>query len=293
MPIRARGPSSVESKVRSDMAWLRGSWLPIAQESQKNHRCFLSLRPRKTLEAHCGPLVESLAQQLALAGMPIQVGWIVERSSIAEFRIHPVYYGPEVPLTTVQSSLLNAEPIFRGSQIQDSLALALPRRTVTPEFNPDIETHLEAAVNQSSAQRTVGGTRTLVQSSRPRGGSRRRRNSPKCRTTFQIPDFRDRLIGDISGLDLPVEHLLFGESDTAPDWDRIDTAERPLRRFTLTLLEVAAARVHTSSQICPHTGRKVPLTLDNTEWVGGCRSHTPALTRRIVRRPQIRQRRSR
>jgi len=35
------------------------------------------------------------------------------------------------------------------------------------------------------------------------------------------------------GLDLPMELLLFGESDTAPDWDRIDTAEGLLRQPTL------------------------------------------------------------
>ncbi|WP_248760932.1 hypothetical protein [Pseudarthrobacter sp. SSS035] len=44
-------------------------------------------------KALLGALVESLAQQLALTGMPI---------------------------TTVQSSVLNAELIFRGSQIKDS-----------------------------------------------------------------------------------------------------------------------------------------------------------------------------
>jgi hypothetical protein len=111
-------------------------------------------------EALFGPLVESLVQQLALAGMPIRAGWIVGPSSIAEFRIHPVSYGPDIPLTTVQSSVLNAELIFRGSQIKNGNDLALPHRTATPEFTADVETHLKAAAAQSYAQRTANARET-------------------------------------------------------------------------------------------------------------------------------------
>lgn len=39
----------------------------------------------------------------------------------------PNSYGPEIPLSTVQSSVIDAELIFRGSQIQDGLTVALPR----------------------------------------------------------------------------------------------------------------------------------------------------------------------
>lgn len=70
------------------------------------------------------PLIHELAQQLAEFGMPIRGGWIVGPSSS---RIPASYRGPEVPLQAVQSSCLNAEPVLRGSQIQDSPSLALPR----------------------------------------------------------------------------------------------------------------------------------------------------------------------
>jgi hypothetical protein len=65
---------------------------------------------------------------------------------------------------------------------------------------------------------------------------------------LQIPELRDRLIADMPGLDLPMEMLLFGKSDTAPDWDRIDTAERQLLQFTL----------------CAHAGSDRPLASENT-----------------------------
>ncbi|WP_246848471.1 DUF4192 family protein [Pseudarthrobacter sp. NIBRBAC000502772] len=47
----------------------------------------------------------------------------------------------------------------------------------------------------------------------------------------QSPELRDRLLADMPGLDLPMELVLFGESDAAPDWDRIDTAEALLRQL--------------------------------------------------------------
>ena len=59
--------------------------------------------------------------------MPIHAGWIVGPSSFAEYQPHTVSYGPEVPLETVQSSCINSELIFRGSQIQSGLGVALPQ----------------------------------------------------------------------------------------------------------------------------------------------------------------------
>ncbi|MCO4239423.1 DUF4192 domain-containing protein [Pseudarthrobacter sp. MDT3-28] len=188
-----------------------------------------------------GPLVEALAQQLALAGTPIQAGWIVGRTAIAEFRVHPVSYGPDIPLTTVQSSVLNAELIFRGSQIRDSLALALPHRTITPEFTADVDTHLKAAVAQSFAQRTAAA-RGLWSSLLDGGEEPTTAQLAEVLAQLQIPELRDRLLADMPGLDLPMELLLFGESDTAPAWDRIDTAEGLLRQlYAVAAPEHAAA----------------------------------------------------
>jgi hypothetical protein len=169
--------------------------------------------------------------------MPIQAGWMVGPTSITEFRIHPVSYGPDIPLTTVQSSLLNAELIFRGSQIQDSLALALPNRTVTPEFTADVETHLRATGTQSPTQRSAAA-RWLWSTLIDDGEEATAAKLAEVLAHLQVPELRDRLIADMPGLDLPMELLLFGESDTAPDWDRIDTAEGLL----LQLYAVAAPK---------------------------------------------------
>lgn len=70
------------------------------------------------------PLIHELAQQLSEFGMPIRAGWIVGPSPFAEYQPHR---GLEVPLQAVQSSCLNAEPVFRGSQIQDSPLTGISR----------------------------------------------------------------------------------------------------------------------------------------------------------------------
>jgi hypothetical protein len=192
-------------------------------------------------EALFGPLIESLAQQLALAGMPIQAGWIIGPTAVAEFRIHPVSYGPDIPLTTVQSSQLNAELIFRGSQINNGSTLALPDRTVTPEFTADVDTHLKAALTQSAAQRTAAA-RGLWSSLLDGGEEPTAAQLAEVLAQLQLPAVRDRLIADMPSLDLPMELILFGESDTAPDWDRIDTAEELLRQlYAVAAPEHAAA----------------------------------------------------
>lgn len=59
--------------------------------------------------------------------MPIRTGWMVGPSSFAEYQPQTMSYGQEVPLGAVQSSCINAELVFRGSQVQVSLTVALPR----------------------------------------------------------------------------------------------------------------------------------------------------------------------
>ena len=155
-------------------------------------------------EALFGPLIESLAQQLALAGIPIQAGWIVGPTAIAEFRIHPVTYGPDIPLTTVQSSVLNAELIYRGSQIKNGSDLALPHRTATPEFTADVDTHHNAAMTQSSSQRTTEA-RGLWSSLIDDGEEPTAAQLAAVLAHLQIPEMRDRLIAR--------EHTRSGPSD--------------------------------------------------------------------------------
>lgn len=68
--------------------------------------------------------------------MPIRTGWMVGPSSFAEYQPQTMSYGQEVPLGAVQSSCIN-ELVFRGSQVQDSLTVALPRPS-PGEFTDDV-----------------------------------------------------------------------------------------------------------------------------------------------------------
>ncbi len=62
---------------------------------------------------------------------------------------------------------------------------------------------------------------------------------------LQSPELRDRLVADMPGLDLPMELLLFGESGTAPDWNRMDTAK-------VYFCNYAATRIEEPPSACPH-----------------------------------------
>lgn len=136
--------------------------------------------------------------------MPPQVSSKLLLTSIAEFRMHPSPTAPDIPLTTVQSSLLNAELIFRGSQIKESLALILPNRTVTPEFTADVETHIHTVVTQNSAQRTANA-RATWSSLIDDGENPTAAQLAEVLAHLQIPELRDRLIADMPGLDLPMK----------------------------------------------------------------------------------------
>lgn len=114
-------------------------------------------------EALFGPLIESLAQQLALAGMPIQAGWIVGPTAMAEFRIHQVSYGPDIPLTTVQWSVLNAQLISEAAKsrrARPSSSPTEPSRLTSPRRR-----HSPQSRRGTAFRRTVGRSpRPLVQS---------------------------------------------------------------------------------------------------------------------------------
>jgi hypothetical protein len=187
------------------------------------------------------PIIHEVAQQLAHSGMPIRAGWIVGPSSFAEYQPHTASYGPEVPLETVQSSCINAELIFRGSHVQSGLVLSLPRRRPTPEFEIDVETKKKVISSRIASVQTAQA-RALWNLLLEGEDDPTAAQLAELLAILQFPGLRDRLIADMPGLDLPMGLLLFGQSDSAPRWDRIDAAERLLLRlFSIASPQHAAA----------------------------------------------------
>ena len=176
------------------------------------------------------PIIHEVAQQLAESGMPIRAGWIVGPSSFAEYQPHTASYGPEIPLETVRSSCINAELIFRGSQVQSGLALALPHRMPTPEFEIDVETNKKIFSSRSATVQTAQA-RALWNLLLEDENDPTPAQLAELLAILQFPGLRDRLIADMPGLDLPMGLLLFGQSESSPRWERIDAAERILLRL--------------------------------------------------------------
>jgi Domain of unknown function (DUF4192) len=174
------------------------------------------------------PIIHEVAQQLAQSGMPIRAGWIIGPSSFAEYQPHTASYGPEVPLEAVQSSCINAELIFRGSQVQNGLSL--PPRTPTPAFEIDVEANKKIVSSRNAIVQTTQA-RALWNILLESGNDPTAAQLAELLAILQFPGLRDRLIADMPGLDLPMGLLLFGESESSPRWERIDTAERLLLRL--------------------------------------------------------------
>jgi hypothetical protein len=156
----------------------------------------------------------------------------------------------------IQSSLRNAELIFRGSRFQDSLAPGLPHRTVTPWFTADVDTHLKAVLAPRSAERTAAARRlwnSLIDGEEPTTAQ-----LADVLAQRQLPQLRDSPITDMPGPRLPMELLLFGES----------VASR----------EVEACACPHFCQICARRNAEMTLSCEDTVlWVGSGPTHHPSL----------------
>jgi hypothetical protein len=73
---------------------------------------------------------------------------------------------------------------------------------------------------------------------------------------LQFPGIRDRLIADIPGLDEPMQHMLFAQTDGAPKWSRIAWAQQLLlHAYTRTSPQHAAPVLTTIGYINWWEGR--------------------------------------
>jgi hypothetical protein len=61
---------------------------------------------------------------------------------------------------------------------------------------------------------------------------------------LQFPTIRDTLIADIPGLDEPMQHILFAQTQEAPKWSRIEWAQQ-------LLLQPAPAPAHNTKHQSP------------------------------------------
>jgi hypothetical protein len=190
-------------------------------------------------------LIDALREELETAGMPVRDGWIVTTNGWARYECEP---GCGIPGCTgwqdtalIENSVVSAEMIYRGSNPgttehapapefssstsnADTIDLLTGRYTVTDPVDFTAEAMLTA---RHAFDAAIGN-----------GGAPDEDEALELVAAFQIKPVRDRLIADIietNDDETVFGKVLIGLADAAPDWGRVDTAERllvHLLRFT-------------------------------------------------------------
>lgn len=201
------------------------------------------------------PLIQGLTCYFQTAGLHVRHVWIVGPASFAAYDgADPTSCGRETPLEALDSSILNAEMVYRGSLIEENDTLPIPELAAT-RATQDV---VEAAMRDMAADPAQGldaayrlWTDLLDNGSEPADGE-----LAVVLAGLQNVGLRDHVLADMPGLNEPMEATLFGATDKAPQWDRIDNAEGLLKRLlTIASPAHAAAPLTMLGHICWWKGR--------------------------------------
>jgi hypothetical protein len=219
------------------------------------------------LKPHAGTIA-ALTGVLSEQGITIRDGLFVGDDTFSPYDGEP---GHELalPVSSTQTSAINAEFIYRGSTVQPTNRVTLPTTNEAAAKAAAVERHMDtiqalpAATGTSRARELWAGMLDSV--SFP--------SDDDCHAlvaNLQFPAIRDRLIADIPGLDEPMKRILFAHTDGAPKWSRIEWAQQLLlHAYTRTSPQHAAPVLTTIGYINWWEGRGskahqfLQLALDN------------------------------
>ncbi|AUI53785.1 DUF4192 domain-containing protein [Arthrobacter crystallopoietes] len=189
--------------------------------------------------------IDALREELDTAGMPVRDGWIVTGRRWARYACEP---GCEIPDCTrwqdtalIENSIVSAEMIYRGSNpgtTEQAPAPEFSGSTSTADTIDILTGHYEVTDASDFTAEPMAAARRALETAINGGGEPDEEEALELCAAFQIPAVRDRLLADIidrSNDDIEFQKVLLGRTETAPDWARVDTAERllvHLLRFT-------------------------------------------------------------
>ncbi|MGJ0383880.1 DUF4192 domain-containing protein [Paenarthrobacter nicotinovorans] len=198
--------------------------------------------------------IAALTGVLAHEGITIRDGIYVTDTSYSPYDTPP---GPDIaiPLRSTEYSQVNAEFIYRGSTIAPTNQITLPPATHKREDAAAVERHMKAILDRPPAAAIQDAhqlwNRMLNTKEYPTD-----QDVLKLVAYFQFAHIRDQLMADIPGIDEPPERILFAQTQTAPNWSRIEWAKQLLTRtYTRTSPEHAAPILTTIGYINWWEGR--------------------------------------
>lgn len=183
--------------------------------------------------------IAALTGVLAEQGITIRDGLFVGDTTFSPYDGEPGT-SLALPVTSTQTSAINAEFIYRGSYIQPTDRITLPTTNEAQTKAAAVERHMEAISCQPADTALQQGRKLWSEML----DSRNFPSDEDCHAlvaNLQFPAIRDRLIADIPDVDEPMQHILFAQTETAPKWSRIEWAQQLLlHAYTRTSAEHAA-----------------------------------------------------
>lgn len=174
---------------------------------------------------HAGTIA-ALTGVLAEQSITIRDGIFVGDDTFSPYDDEP---GTELalPVSSTQTSAINAEFIYRGSFIEPTDRITLPTSSQEAAKAVAVEHHMDTIRNQTDDEAVRQGRQLWA-------GMLDSKAFPcddDCHALvahLQFPAVRDRLIADIPGLDEPMQQILFAQTDGPPKWSRIEWAQELL-----------------------------------------------------------------
>jgi hypothetical protein len=191
---------------------------------------------------HAGTIA-ALTGVLAEQGITIRDGLFVGDDTFSPYDGEPGT-SLALPVSSTQTSAINAEFIYRGSFVEPTDRITLPTTRQEAAKAAAVERHMDTI-------RTQPTDTALQQGRKLWAGMLDSKTFPSdddCHAlvaNLQFPSIRDRLIADIPGVDEPMQQILFAQTERAPKWSRIEWAQQLLlHAYTRT----SANTPHQSSQ---------------------------------------------
>ncbi|MFX1820901.1 DUF4192 domain-containing protein [Pseudarthrobacter sp. CC4] len=145
-----------------------------------------------------------------------------------------------LPVSSTQTSAINAEFIYRGSFIDPTDQVTLPTTSQEKTKAAAVQHHMEWIRTQPIDTALQHGRKLWADML----NSKVFPSDDDCHAlvaNLQFPAIRDRLIADIPGVDEPIQQILFAQTDQAPKWSRIEWAQQLLlHAYTRTSPQHAA-----------------------------------------------------
>ncbi|MFB8371012.1 DUF4192 domain-containing protein [Pseudarthrobacter sp. NPDC055928] len=242
--------NSIGATLRIDLPRQPGQELPyartvahyLASDSTATAVLFAVYTSETTRAGSARPqagTIAALTGVLAEQGITIRDGLFVGDDTFSPYDGEP---GTSIalPVSSTQTSAINAEFIYRGSFVEPSDRITLPSSKQAETKAAAVEHHMENIQAQPTDAALLQGRRLWADML----DSQDFPADDDCHAlvaNLQFPAIRDRLIADIPGMDEPVQQVLFAQTEQAPKWSRIEWAQQLLlHAYTLTSPEHAA-----------------------------------------------------